>query len=116
MFYCLVSSLFTILHVDLWMPDYHKYPNGHMALMNEMCDMSQFVVVVPVRDDSSATLAEYFMQDALMKLDLCHLVVLYDGSPFKGSFVTIWKSLHISSNILAKRNHEGLTVEYYYRF
>ena len=31
-----------------------------MALMNIMCDIFQFVVVVPVPDESSATLVDYF--------------------------------------------------------
>ena len=48
-----------------------------------MYDMSQFVVVVPVPDESSAILASYFMQHVLMKFGLCHLVVLDDGTPFK---------------------------------
>ena len=59
-----------------------------MALMNAMCDMIQFVVVVPVPvpDESSATLASYFMQHILLKFDLCYLAVLDDGNPFKGAF------------------------------
>ena len=48
-----------------------------------MYDMSQFVVVVPVPDESSAILASYFMQHVLMKFGLCHLVVFDDGTPFK---------------------------------
>ena len=43
-----VSSPFAILHVDLWMPDHHTNPGGYMALMNTMCNMSQFVIVVPL--------------------------------------------------------------------
>ena len=53
-----VSSLFFILHIEMWMIGHHKDPNGYMALMNVICDISQFVVVVPVRDKSSATLAD----------------------------------------------------------
>ena len=78
-----VSSTFAILHVDLWMPGHHSDPNGNMALINAMCDVSQFVNVVPVSDERSATLASYFMQHVLMKFGLCHLVVLDDGSPLK---------------------------------
>ena len=47
-----------------------------------MCDIIQFVVVVPVLDESSATLASHFMQYVLMKFGLCHLVTLDDGTPF----------------------------------
>ena len=78
-----VSSPFAILYVDLWMPGHHTDPNGYMALINTMCDMSQFVVVVPVPNNSSATLASFFMQHVIMKFGLCHLVVLDDGIPIK---------------------------------
>ena len=78
-----VSSLFAILHVDLWILGHHSDPNDNMALINAMCDMSQFVVVVPVPDESSATLSSYFMHHVLMKFGLCHLVVLDNGSLLK---------------------------------
>ena len=77
-----LSIPFAILRVDLWMPK--KYPDskGNMALMNAICDMSQFVAIVSVPDDSSATLADYFFQHILMKFGLCHLVVLDNSTPF----------------------------------
>ena len=78
---------FVILHVDLWMPVKYTDIKDNMALMNAMCDMSQFVVVVPVTDEYSSTLADYCFQHMLMKFGLCHLVVLDDGIPFKGTFV-----------------------------
>ena len=56
-----VSSPFAILHVDLWMLGNHTDSNGNMALMNATCNMSHFVVVVPILAESSATLASNFM-------------------------------------------------------
>ena len=111
-----VSYPFAILHVDLWMPGHHTDPNGYMALMNTMCDMSQFVVVVPVPDESSATLASFFMQYVIMKFGICHLVVLDDGSPFKGSFIAMCDTLNLNYDVFAKRNHKGLTAEQFHRF
>ena len=111
-----VSSPFAILHVDLWIPGHHIDEYGNMALMNSMCDMSQFVVVVPVLDDSSATLASYFMQHVIMKLDLYHLVVLDTGTPFKGVFIAMCQALNINYDLLAKWSHKGLSVEYFRRF
>ena len=81
-----VSSLFVILHVNIWIPCHHTDPNGYMALMNTICKMSQFVVVIPVPNESSATLASFFMHHVLMKFGICHLVVLDDESPFKKIF------------------------------
>ena len=102
--------------MDLWIPGHHSDSNGNMTLMNDMCDMNQFVVVVPVPDESSATLASYFMHHVLMKFGLCHLVVLDDGSHFKGTFIAMRDALNLNHDVLAKRNHKGLTVEHFYRF
>ena len=98
------------------MPGHHKNPNGNTALMNAICDTSQFVVVVLVRDETSTTLADNSMQQVLMKFGLCHLVVLDDGSPSKGSFIAMCKSLRLNYDVLAKRNHKSLTVEHFHRF
>ena len=89
---------------------------GNTASMHAMYDMSQFVVVVPVSDESSATLADYFFQHVLMKFSLCHLVVLDDGNLFKGDFVAKCKSLKLNNDILPKHNHEGLLVEHFHYF
>ena len=98
------------------MPVKYTDSNGNMALMNVMCDMSQFVVVVIVTNESSATLAENFFQHALMKFGVCHLVVIDDGTLFKGASVTMCTALDINCDILVKRNHKELTVEHFHRF
>ena len=54
-----------------------------MTHMNVMCDLIQCVVVVPVPDEYSATLASYFMQHMFLKFGLCHLVTLDDDIPLK---------------------------------
>ena len=75
MFSCPVSSPFAILHADLWVPGHFTDNDGDADLMNVMCDMTKFVVVVPVPDETSATLAEYFMQHVLLKFGICHLLI-----------------------------------------
>ena len=82
-FFWPITSLFAILRVDLWILGRHTYSNGYMAILHVMCDMSPFVVAIPVPDESSATLAPCFMQHGLMKFCLCHLVALDDGTPSK---------------------------------
>ena len=76
----LASSSFAILYLHLWMIGHHTDSNGYMALMKITCDMNQFLVVIPVPDESSATLASYSVQHFLLKFDLCNLVVLDDGT------------------------------------
>ena len=90
------------------MPGYITDSNGNVALMNTMCDMCHFVVVVPVPDETSVTLADYFVQHVLMKFGMCYLIVLDDGTSFKGEFVAMCQSLNLNYEILAKRNHKGL--------
>ena len=51
-----------------------------------------------------------------MKFGLCHLVVLDDGSPSKVAFIAMCDTLNLNYDVLAKRNHKGLTVEHFHRF
>ena len=51
-----------------------------------------------------------------MKFGLCPLVVIDDGTQFKGAFVAMCTALDLNYDILAKRNYEGLTVEHFHRF
>ena len=111
-----ISSPFSVLYVDMCIHVCYTDTSSYMTLMNDICDMSQFVVVVSVPDKSSATLASYFMQHVLMKFGLYHLIVLYHGSPFKRSFITMCKALNLSNDVFAKHNHKGFTVEHFYRF
>ena len=74
------------------------------------------VIVVPVPGASSTILTTYFIQHVLMRFDLCYLVVLDNGTPFKGSFIAMCEALNLNNNVLAKRNNEGFTVEYFHRF
>ena len=48
-----------------------------------MCYMTQFVVVVPVSDETSTTLASPFMQHILLKIGMCYLVVDNGGTPLR---------------------------------
>ena len=111
-----MSSLFAIFHVDLWMPGKYTYSKGNMVIRNTMCDMSQFVVVVPVINESFATLADNRFQHVIMKFGVCHLVVIDDGTPFKCVFVAMCKALDLSYDIFSKRNHKRLTVEHFHHF
>ena len=116
MFSWQLRIFFAILHVDIWMPGKYTDSKDNLALMNAMCDMSQFFVVVPIPDESSATLANHFFQHVLMKFKLCHLVVLDDDTPFKGAFVSMCKALKLYYDIFSKRNHKGLSVENFHHF
>ena len=84
--------------------------------MNIMCNLTQFVIAVPVPIEKSSTLTEYFVQYVLLKFGICHFVVLDDGSPFIDVFSTIRKAFCITYNSLAKRNHKDFLVEKNHKF
>ena len=86
-----------------------------MTLMNAMCDMIQFIVAVPDPNEGYGTLESYFMQYVLMRIGLCHMIVLDDGSPFKGAFI-MCDALNLNHDVHAKHNHKGLIVDYFHRF
>jgi len=103
------------LHADLWYPgDFTDYTESHY-LLNVMCDLTQFVVVVPVPGCTSAIIAKHFVQDVLFKFDICYLVVIDDGTPFKSAFTAACNLLKILFECAAKRNHKSLLVEKMHR-
>ena len=110
MLFWTISSPFAILHADLWLLGHFTNRNGSVALMNVICDMTQFVIVVPVSNETSATLTENFIQHVLLKIWHFYLVILDDGSPFKDLFTAMCKALHTNYDILAKRSDKGLLV------
>ena len=76
-----ISSPFFILHVDLWKPGQTvERFSGNNYLLAAMCDLSGFVVTHSVRDITAANLAKIFMQEILLKVGLCGLVVVHAGS------------------------------------
>ena len=97
--------------LTLWCPgDFIDYTGSHY-LLNTMCDLTQFVVVVPVPGTPSALIAKNFMKDVLLKFGRCLLVVIDDGTPFKATFTAACESLKIPFECVAKRNHKSLLVE-----
>ena len=82
-----ISSPSAILHVDLWSPGHMTNHNSYIVLMSRICDMNQFVVVIPVPDETSTTLASHFMQHVLMKFGMCHLVVIDDDTMLRKSLM-----------------------------
>ena len=81
-----------------------------------MCGMSQFLFVVLVPDEPSATLTFYCMQHVLLKFFLCYIFFLDDSTPFKEDFIAMCEALNLNHDVLAKRNHKDLTVEHFHRF
>ena len=105
-----------MLHVDLWCSgDFTDYTGSHY-LLKIMCDLTQFLVVVPVPRCTSTIIAKHFVQDALFKFGLCYFLVIDDETPFKAEFTAACDSLKVPFECTAKRNHKSLLVENNHRF
>ena len=52
----------------------------------------------------------------LMRFGIYRLVILDDDTPFKEFYITMYEALNLNHDVLTKRNHKGLTVEYLYCF
>ena len=81
-----------------------------------MCNHTQFVVVVPVPGMTASVIAKYFMQEILLKFGIRHLVVMNDGTPFKGAFILACDALHLKYECVVKRDHKAVLVEKFHRF
>ena len=107
---------FYILHVDLWAPGEISNYRGETYLMNAMCDLTGFVLVTATNDISSHNLARLLVQDVLLKVGFCGLIVVDDGSTFKGLFKEVCAILTIDLHVAARGNHKAVGVEHFHRF
>ena len=51
-----------------------------------------------------------------MKFSLCRLVVLDNGPPFKGVFITMCKALNFNYDALARLKQKYITLEHFHNF
>jgi hypothetical protein len=84
--------------------------------MNTMCDMTQFFITTPIPDTAAHVLAPIFMQDVLLKVGFCVMVVVGYGSTFKGLFVEMCKIIKLHCHVNARNNHQALCVERFHVF
>ena len=117
-----VTVPFWIMHVDLWSPGHAvanstssgKQRNAH--LMNSMCDLTQFVISSVTYDITALELSQKFMSDVVLSFGMCAVLVIDEGSNFKGVFQEMCSILKITCWPLSRGNHKGLSVERYHRF
>ena len=111
-----VTTPFCIISVDIWKPGEVVNIDGYKALLNAMCDMTQFVVSTPVKCLVAAHIARAFMEGVLLKVGLCVVVVVDEGREFCSLFRDMCRLLNIKCHVVAKRNHKAVGVERYHRF
>ena len=111
-----VTVPFWIMHIDLWSPGTVTDQDGFCYLLNCMCDLTQFVISIPVADTTAVNLAELFVEQVILTYGMCAVIVVDDGSNFKGVFESMCKILDITLWTLARGNHKGNSVERFHRF
>jgi hypothetical protein len=107
---------FYILHVNLWAPGNIANYRGDTYLLNAMFDLTGFVLVSATSNIIAHDLRRLFVQDVLLKIGFCGVVVVDDGSTFKGLFKTVCLMLGLSFHVAAKGNHKAVGVEHFHRF
>jgi hypothetical protein len=112
-----MSVPFYILHVDLWQPGRTKAKlSGETHLLAAMCDLTGFILSQSISDVSAVGLAHTFMQEMLLKVGLCGLIVVDAASAFRDVFEAMCKTLDIRFHAAARGNHKAVSVERYFRF
>ena len=105
------------MHVDLWDPgtSLSKNSSGH-HIINDMCDLTQFVVSTNTPETHSEHLTELFMENVVLSFGMVVIIVIDANSRFKVVFKDMCAALIIIYWPLAFGNHKGMSVEKYHRF
>ena len=64
--------------------------------MNVMNGLAQFVVSTPTYNITAENLAKLFMEEVFLYFGSCAVIVIDNGSTFKGTSQTMCKSLKIT--------------------
>ena len=99
-----VTAPVFVLHCDFWSPGSIIAELGATHLLSAMCDLTQFVVSVPVTDIHAHKLARLLFQEILLKVGMCGLTVVSSTpvSPFVASLPMPAHSLvYVFSPLLA---------------
>ena len=81
-----------------------------------MCDLTHLVISLVLVDISTPTQAELFMSDIVLTVGMYSVLVVGNGSSFKGTFIKMCTVLKIHYWYLSRGNHKGNSVESYFHF
>ena len=82
-----VTTLFYIMHIDLWMPGKLTGSTGQtLQLMSAMCDLIQFIVSILVKDVTAKILGRLFMEQVFFTFGMVAVVVIDTDSKFLDLF------------------------------
>ena len=116
-FYWTITPPFWIIHTDLWSPGSSATDSrGNTGyLLNSLCNLPQFVVSTPTFDITAADLAKLFMEEVFLTFGMCAVVVVDDGSNFKGIFKEMCEHLKLTYCCISRGNHKSNSAKKYHR-
>ena len=85
-----------------------------LQLINTMCDLTQFIVSIVIKEAPSENLAIFFTENNVLSFGMVAVVVV--DSKILSLFEEICKTLEIIFWPLSRGCHIGISVERYYRF
>lgn len=80
------TAPFVIISVGIWKPGDTVTTDYFIYLLNIMCDISQFVVVVGSKFIEISYIARLFMEKVLLKFGLYAMIVIDTVNNFRGHF------------------------------
>ena len=87
-----ITVPFWIVHLDIWSSGLNINNKRRTGIpFNGMCDFTQFVTSTVIFDTTVTALAELFMTNIILTFGMCSVVVVDDGSSFKGNFIDMCK-------------------------
>ena len=105
-----------IMKVNLGIPGKLMDEKGRsLKSMNRMRGLTQFVILIIVKDTKSANFAILFMKQVVLSFDILALVVVDADSKFLLIYKEICAALDIKFWPLSRGNHKGMIVEHYHR-
>jgi hypothetical protein len=111
-----LDSPFCNVHVDVWSACDVAGDGNKKYQLKSMCDMTQFVISTPAIGITAHELSTVFMQEVLVKVGFCIMVVVYDGNNFKGLFKEMCDIIKLRLHVIAKGNHQALCVDPFHAF
>ena len=91
-----ISTPLWIMHIDIWCPGQILHSTGNKGhLMNVMYNLTKFVVSTPTYNITTENLEKLFMEEVFLNFGTCAVIVIDDGSNFRGNYQTMRKALKI---------------------
>ena len=69
------------MNIDIWLPKKFLHNNEEVChLINNMCDLTQVIILSITTDDTSESLAKLFMEEVVLSFGMVAVVVLYKAA------------------------------------